>query len=72
MTNEHKPPAKQLVLGTDSGLGRVHVDVEEFFGFSFWLAEELEEVVGRWSKKLPPRKIRPASRPRRNARRSPK
>ena len=72
MMNEQKPGAKQLVLGTDSGQGRVHVDVEAFFGFSFWLAEELEDVVSRWIKKLPPRTLRPASRPRREIRRSAK
>ena len=72
MANDQKPQAKQLVLGGDGGLGRVHVDIEAFFGFSFWLAEELEDVVARWSKQLPPRHLRPASRPHRDVRRSAK
>lgn len=39
----------QLVLIDHAGLGRIHVDMEAFFEFSFWLAEELEDLVAKWS-----------------------
>ena len=44
----------KLVLVNHSGLGRVHVDMEAFFEFSFWLAEELEDLVASWSHVRPP------------------
>jgi hypothetical protein len=43
-----KSPPTQLVLVDDRGLGRIHVDIEAFFEFSFWLAEELEDMVANW------------------------
>ena len=40
--NTDKP--NQLVLTNDSATGRITVDMEAFFDFSFWLAEELEDT----------------------------
>jgi hypothetical protein len=55
MANRGTPASKQLVLGDRSGLGQVHVDIEAFFELSFWLAEELEDLVGEWQRKMPRR-----------------
>jgi hypothetical protein len=52
--------SKQLVLGDRSGLGQVHVDIEAFFELSFWLAEELEDLVGEWHRRMPRRLKRQA------------
>jgi hypothetical protein len=41
-------------------LGVVHVDIEAFFELSFWLAEEIEDLVGEWQKRLPRRRERQA------------
>ena len=38
----------KLVLVDHSGLGRVRVDMEAFFEFSFWMAEELEDLTAKW------------------------
>jgi hypothetical protein len=38
----------KLILGGPGSLGRIHVDTEAFFELSFWLAEELEDLVDRW------------------------
>ena len=35
----------QLVLTDECGLGRLAVDMQAFFEFSFWMAEELEDLV---------------------------
>jgi hypothetical protein len=43
----------QLTLGGERGLGKIHVGIEPFFDFSFWLAEELDDLVGYWSKRMP-------------------
>ena len=40
-----KSTGRKLVLVDHAGLGRVNVDMEAFFEFSFWMAEELEELV---------------------------
>ena len=37
----------KLVLGDIRELGQVRVDMEAFFEFSFWLAEELEDLISR-------------------------
>ena len=37
----------QLVLTEDEGLGRITVDMQAFFEFSFWIAEELEDLIQR-------------------------
>ena len=39
----------KLVLVDHAGLGRMHVEMEAFFDFSFWLAEELEDLVAKWA-----------------------
>ncbi|HAY78614.1 MAG TPA: hypothetical protein DCY79_02270 [Planctomycetaceae bacterium] len=38
------PAPSQLILDDHPRLGRIHVDMEAFFDFSFWLAEELEDM----------------------------
>lgn len=53
MANERTQPSYQLLLGARGGLGPVHVSVEAFFEFSFWLAEELEDLVRTSAQKLP-------------------
>jgi hypothetical protein len=47
MAQAKKRGSRQLVLGDHVGLGQVHIDLEAFFEFSFWLAEELEDLVSR-------------------------
>jgi hypothetical protein len=37
-------PEVKLVLCEDQGIGRVAVEIEPFFEFSFWLAEELQDL----------------------------
>ena len=37
--------SRQLVLTNDSATGRIRVSMEAFFDFSFWMAEELEELI---------------------------
>ncbi|MDP7015632.1 MAG: hypothetical protein QGG36_07520 [Pirellulaceae bacterium] len=44
----------RLVL-TDDGPGRITVGMEEFFGFSFELAEDLEDLVALWEHKAAPK-----------------
>ncbi|MGE0758071.1 MAG: hypothetical protein AB7O38_13665 [Pirellulaceae bacterium] len=53
-TPDTAQPVK-LTLGGSSGLGRVRVSIEGFFDFSFWLAEELEELVVRGRRPASPR-----------------
>jgi hypothetical protein len=48
----------QLLLVDDPGLGSMHVELEAFFDFSFWLAEELEDLVAHWAHKAAPRSTR--------------
>ncbi|MBP88797.1 MAG: hypothetical protein CMJ64_19145 [Planctomycetaceae bacterium] len=55
MPNETNRPTHQLVLIDHSGLGRIHVDMEAFFDYSFWLAEELQDLVAIWQHKAAPR-----------------
>ena len=38
----------QLVLMNHPALGTIGVEVEAFFELSFWLAEELEDLVAEW------------------------
>jgi hypothetical protein len=62
--SEKSPDTKtmRLVL-TDqrSDIGRIAVDMEAFFEFSFELAEELEDLVQQWSHMAPPRSTRKRS-----------
>lgn len=39
----------KLVLVDHPGLGCIHVEMESFFEFSFWMAEELEDLVAKWA-----------------------
>ncbi len=61
MANRGTPSTKQLVLGDRSGLGQVHVDIEAFFELSFWMAEELEDLVREWQHRMPRRFVRRAA-----------
>jgi hypothetical protein len=38
-------PEVRLVLCDNEGVGRISVGLEAFFEFSFWLAEELQDLV---------------------------
>lgn len=58
----NSPEKLQLVLTAHEGLGQIIVDLDPFFEFSFELAEELEDLVAKWSHFATPR----ASRPRRS------
>lgn len=44
MTSKSTPEVK-LVLCDHQGLGRVSVELEAFFEFSFWMAEELQDLI---------------------------
>ncbi len=46
--SQGKSADTKLVLVDNPGLGRVRVDMEAFFELSFWLAEELEDLVAKW------------------------
>lgn len=46
--------SSRLLLTNDAGLGAISVDMQAFFEFSFWMAEELEDLVSRQS---PPRDL---------------
>lgn len=48
MTNGSKQTTR-LVLSDLRGLGKVHVELEAFFDYSFTLAEDLQDLVARWS-----------------------
>ena len=41
---DSSPAPSQLILDDHPRLGRMHVDMEAFFEFSFWIAEELEDM----------------------------
>ena len=59
MENSRSQPTTRLLLIDDPGLGQMHADIEAFFEFSFWLAEELEDLVARWSNKAAPQAKHP-------------
>ena len=48
MPNESQNQHIKLILCDPNSPGRIHVDTEAFFELSFWLAEELEDLVARW------------------------
>ena len=48
----------RLVLVDHSGLGQVRVDMEAFFEFSFWMAEELEDLTAKWAFQAAPKASR--------------
>lgn len=65
MINESTPQVK-LVLCDHEGMGRITVELEPFFEFSFWMAEELQDLVEKWKHMAPPaprRSARPVRRP---------
>ena len=41
-------PSTRLTLTNEPALGHIQVDLEAFFEYSFWLAEELEDLVAKW------------------------
>jgi len=43
--SESSLPQVKLVLCDHEGLGQVRVDMEAFFDFSFWMAEELQDLI---------------------------
>jgi len=47
--SQGKSAGGKLVLVDHAGLGIVRVDMEAFFEFSFWMAEELEDLVAKWA-----------------------
>lgn len=59
---ENPNKSMQLVLTDDAAMGRITVEMEAFFDFSFWMAEELEDLVQRWRPVAPPRasNVRPS------------
>ena len=56
-------PTTRLLLIDDPGLGQIHADIEAFFDFSFWLAEELEDLVACWAHAAAPQASRPPRNP---------
>ena len=53
-----KSVGRKLVLVDHAGLGSVRVEMEAFFDFSFWMAEELEDLVAKWAMAAAPRASR--------------
>ncbi|MHB0955740.1 MAG: hypothetical protein ACYC6N_28655 [Pirellulaceae bacterium] len=37
----------KLILCDNEGVGRITVELDAFFEFSFWLAEELQDLVAQ-------------------------
>ncbi len=58
------PQTAKLVLCDRRGLGRVHVELEGFFEFSFSLAEDLEDLVRKWKGMAAPTAIEQQRTPR--------
>ena len=46
-------PQLQLVLTRDSSVGRIRVNMESFFEFSFDLTEQLQGLVEDWEQFAP-------------------
>ncbi len=57
MTNDSTPQVK-LVLCDDEGMGRIAVELEPFFEFSFWMAEELQDLIAEQKQFARPRPSR--------------
>lgn len=53
------PENLQLVLAAHEGMGQIVVSMDAFFEFSFELAEELEDLVAKWSHFATPKKSKP-------------
>jgi hypothetical protein len=60
--------AKQLVMYETPGLGQIRVDMDAFFELSFWMAEELEDLVSCWAHQAAPAANRKARKRRENLR----
>lgn len=56
MPNESQNQNTKLILSGPNSLGSIHVDTEAFFELSFWLAEELEDLVAHWKHVSPRRR----------------
>lgn len=52
---ENSSTRPRLALTDADELGQIVVDLESFFEFSFWMAEELEDLVACWSHLNPSR-----------------
>ncbi len=59
MANKSTSPVK-LVLCDSEGIGRIRVGLEPFFEFSFWIAEELQDLVAQHEHWRRPRPARPS------------
>ncbi len=46
MSKDPSPQVK-LVLCDNEGVGRITVGLDAFFEFSFWMAEELQDLVAQ-------------------------
>lgn len=53
-------PQVQLLLTRDSSVGRIRVDMESFFAFSFDLTEQLQTLVEDWQQFAAPAAESPA------------
>ncbi len=42
----------KLVLSDKEGLGKISVGLEPFFEFSFWMAEELQDLIANRKLKM--------------------
>ncbi len=56
MSNESQDQENKLILSGPNSLGSIRVDAEAFFELSFWLAEELEDLVDKWKHVGPQRR----------------
>jgi hypothetical protein len=61
MSQESTPEVK-LVLCDHEGVGSITVDMEAFFEFSFWMAEELQDMVAERQHMVRPRPARSSRR----------
>ena len=57
MTHQSEPQVK-LVLCEHEGMGRISVELEPFFEFSFWMAEELQDLIATHKQFARPRPAR--------------
>ncbi|MCU0960299.1 MAG: hypothetical protein MUF48_09360 [Pirellulaceae bacterium] len=58
MTNKSTSQVK-LVLCDNEGIGRIRVGLDPFFEFSFWMAEELQDLLAQhehWRRPRPPQR----------------
>ena len=60
MTSDPTPEVK-LILCEHEGMGRISVELEPFFEFSFWMAEELQDLVAEHKQFARPNAMRTVS-----------